>query len=603
MPDQIQDIKSAVDIIQLISEHVHLTKAGKNFRGLCPFHSEKTPSFFVTPDIQRFKCFGCGKAGDVFNFLQEYDSLTFAEALQQLAKRAGITLEKHIFSQEDVHRQRLYEVLSLTREYYHYVLTEHKLGQPARDYLKNRGITQETITTFKLGYALNAWDALCKYLIDKKSYTQREVEDVGLVVRNSATGNTYDRFRGRLMFPLTDAQGRVVGFSGRVLDPEIKEAKYINSPETFLYHKSELLFGYSTVKSFIRKEEEVIVVEGEIDALSSYQAGVKHVVAIKGSAFTDQHAKLLARTVKHVILALDADAAGVEATRRAIEIAKPYELNIRVLALIGGKDPDEIAKENPKLWREMAKKTISVFEFLLNAAFEGQDLKTGEGMRVATQQAVPVLASINNAVEQAHYIENAAERLGVRQDVLEVELRKYIAKQRLGGGLYTRHVPQPQKKKEMQAEQRVTKVERYLLSLLLHANQEFVEKALDDLGKEPFLDSALEKLRVHLTVYTKKHTFSLQPFSRSVPQELQQVLSDAYLEQEFERDQEIEDHLEKEWTQTLALYKQERLTLHLKQIADEMDLLEKKSEQTEEDQQNLEKLQKEFVRLSIAQKS
>ncbi|MEK7458270.1 MAG: DNA primase, partial [Patescibacteria group bacterium] len=318
--NQVQEVKDAIDIVQMIGERVHLTKAGKSFKGLCPFHSEKSPSFFVTSDIQRYKCFGCAKSGDIFTFLEEYEGMTFAESLQELAGRAGITLERHVFTKDDVERQRLYEILSLAREYYHYILTEHKSGKPARDYLQSRGVAHETITTFKLGYALDSWDALQRYLINKKKYTRKELLDAGLLVQGNSN-RPYDRFRGRVMFPLTDTLGKVVGFSGRVLDPKAKEAKYINSPETQLYHKSELLFGYSILKPIIKKEEEVFVVEGELDALSSYQAGVKNVVAIKGSALSDQQMRLLSRTAKRVVLALDADNAGVEATIRAIEVA------------------------------------------------------------------------------------------------------------------------------------------------------------------------------------------------------------------------------------------------------------------------------------------
>jgi len=599
MRDQIEEVKSAVDLLQIIGERVSLNRAGKSYKGLCPFHSEKTPSFFVTPDIQRYKCFGCGKTGDVFTFLQEYDSLTFGEALEQLAKRAGITLERKVFSSEDIHRQRLYEVLHLAGEYYHYLLTSHKLGERARAYAKNRGITSATINTFKLGVSLNSWDALQKYLIDKKKYTERELVDAGLILYGSRNSRPYDRFRDRLMFPLTDHQGRVVGFSGRVLDASIKEAKYINSPETQLYHKSQLLFGYSILKNIIKKEEEVIVVEGELDALSSYQAGVEHVVAIKGSALTDAQAKLLSRTVKRVVLALDADMAGREATARAIQVVQPYDLNLRVLPLIGGKDPDEIAKDHPKTWREMTKQTISAYHYLIDCAFVDHDNATGEGKRAITKALLPVLASIGNAVEQAYYIEYAAKKLEIKVDALEMELKKYFRAVKLGGVGVKKQEHTHAEKQRAHAEL----LERYIVSLLLHADDAFIRSKLDGLelgdgkGKDPRLSKLVDLLRA----YAKHHTFVLQEFSRQVPAELQQVLSEVYMEEDFLHDTESPEYIVKEWEKTLPVYQQEVRAERLQEFSERLAELDEKDAHdalTPEEKKTLEKIQAEVVRLS-----
>ncbi|HAV15195.1 MAG TPA: DNA primase [Candidatus Pacebacteria bacterium] len=605
MASQIEEIKSAVDIVQVIGERVNLTKAGKNFKGLCPFHSEKTPSFFATLEIQRYKCFGCGKSGDVLTFVQEYDSLTFVEALEMLAKRAGIMLERQAFSPEDAHRKRLYEVLHLAREYFHYVLTEHKLGEPARKYLKTRGITSETIKTFGLGYAPNSWDGLYNYLVKKKKYDVRELEDVGLVIRKTGTrgtssgigaGDVYDRFRGRIMFPLTDAQGKVVGFSGRVLDPEIKEAKYINSPETQLYHKSELLFGYSVLKNFIRKEEEVLVVEGELDALSSYQAGAQNVVAIKGSALTEKQVRLLSRSVKRVILALDADSAGVEATKRAIETARPFELSLRVLPLVGGKDPDVIAREQPKIWRDMVKKTASVYAFLIDSSFtaHGDEGKTGEGKRLITNEVIPVLASIQNSVEQAHFLEYAAEHLDVKQEALEKELEKYLQKRKFSPGFTPRNTP-PQENQDIRKNPTVlftsrTSLERYLCSLLLRLEpadvQKYVVQLLDIGVQEP----VIAKLIKHLARFIETQPLDLTKFAQSLPEELRQPLSDLYLEFEDD-DSNVIKEFEKARRRHAVLALKERM----QEIAHTMAELEQKTLQTAEEEQTFKSLQDELV--------
>lgn len=425
MSSQIDSVKNAIDIVALIGERVKLTRAGKNYKGLCPFHGEKSPSFFVTPELGRYKCFGCQEAGDCFTFLEKMDGLTFAQSLQELAKRAGITLESVPFTQEDKKREWQLALLSLAKEFYHYILVHHQIAQQARNYLKERGITQSTIELFGIGFSPASWDGVQSYLIGKKNFTMQELLDVGLVIKNDR-GHVYDRFRGRLMFPLTTHRGEVVGFSGRILEKDAKDAKYINSPETSLYHKSELLFGYSQLSSFIRKSEEVILCEGEFDALSSMQAGVENVVAIKGSALTQEQIKLLSRTVKRVVFALDADKAGIEATKRAIALVRESkaDLNLRVIELSGGKDPDELARHNPKVWREMVASSVSVYEYLIHVAFKKYDATTGDGKRDISKELAPILSGIGNAVERAHYIAMVAKKLNVTEEIFLDEMRK-----------------------------------------------------------------------------------------------------------------------------------------------------------------------------------
>ncbi len=410
MTDQIARVKEATDIIALVGERVKLTKSGSNYKGLCPFHSEKSPSFFVNPAMQRYTCFGCHETGDVFTFLEKYDTMTFAESLRYLAKRAGIELESFTPSLQDHKRERILAALSLAREYYHFLLTNHPAGEIAREYLANRGTTSETIELFGLGVSLASWDGLQKYLIGKKGFTVEELLDSGLIIQ-SDRGTYYDRFRDRLMFPLTNTRGIVVGFSGRSLNPEEKTAKYINSPETSTYHKSELLFGYSQLHRFIREKEEVILVEGEFDMLSSFQAHVQHVCAIKGSALSGEQLKLLSRSVKRILFALDNDKAGIEATKRAIGLAREYDISLRVILLDGGKDPDDIAREDPHKWRELVKKSVTVYDYLIDQSFKSHDVTSGDGKREITNELGSLVMGITNAVEQSHYLQKIAKRL------------------------------------------------------------------------------------------------------------------------------------------------------------------------------------------------
>lgn len=521
MSSQIEAVKDAIDVVALIGERVKLTRAGKNFKGLCPFHSEKSPSFFVTPELGRYKCFGCQESGDALTFLQKYDNMTFTEALEFLAKRAGIRLEHVPKTQDDQKRERLLQALSLTREYYHYLLLNHQIAEDARLYIQNRGLHTQTIELFGIGYAPPSWDGLQRYLIGKKHFTQQELLDSGLIIR-SDTGRVYDRFRGRLMFPLTNHRGQTVGFSGRVLEKDAKEAKYINSPETSLYHKSELLFGFSQLSRFIRQQEEVIVTEGEFDALSSYQAHVSNVVAIKGSALTLAHVKLLAKSVKRIILSLDADAAGIKATKRAIEVVKEsgLDVSLRVVPLVGGKDPDEIARHTPSVWRDMVAASTSVYEFLISTAFAAHDSATGDGKKEITTELVPVLAGIQNAVEQTHYIQKVAKRLHVSEDVLMQELRKVRFPALATKSMELAKKPVHKSRAEV--------LQRYLLSLLLSSSVTDFPRRYNLMQQKIECTGVYKKLIDEMK--SDIYTYSPATVAARIPEELKETFAVLYLE-------------------------------------------------------------------------
>lgn len=426
---QIQQVKEASNIIEIINERVPLARSGANFRACCPFHSEKTPSFFVSEALQRYRCFGCGASGDVLGFLEQYESMTFAEALQYLAERANITLQDFQRSAVDDERDRLLEILNLAKEYYHYVLTDHEAGEKARAYLKQRRVASQSVKIFQIGFALPSWDGLIKYLHGKKKYALSDMEKAGLIIKGK-TGRYYDRFRDRVIFPLKNHRGQVMGFSGRTLSADVKEAKYINSPETALYHKSEMLFGLSELSQAIRLKKKVLVVEGEFDVVSSAQAHVNHIVAIKGSALTEQQAKLLERYVEQVILALDADEAGINATLKAIEVVQKHNLELRVIDFAAKerasqKDPDEIARESPKLWRELSEQTVSVYEFLLQAATRKYSATTPEGKRQIIDFLAPIYGVITHEVEQDYYIQKLATAIETNVELVRKDIQRF----------------------------------------------------------------------------------------------------------------------------------------------------------------------------------
>lgn len=428
MPDrsQIQQVKDATDIVEIIGAKVELKRVGSYWRGLSPWTNEKTPSFFVSEKFQRFKDYSSGKSGDVFTFLEEHDGLTFHEAVTQLADLAGITLQSYQPSPADHHKEQVLAVLDLAKNYYHYLLTKHQAGQMGREYAQQRGITNQSIRLFELGVSLDSWNGLTKYLHRKKKYSLEVIESAGLSLTKN--GRTYDRFRNRLMFPLKNHRGQVVGFSGRVLDTTTKAAKYINSPETTVYKKSELLFGFHELYQAISKKNTVILTEGELDVISSAQVHVNHIVAIKGSAISQHQAKLLKRAAEVVILSLDSDSAGVAATKRAIPILEAEGLELRVLQLPSNHDPDDLARTNPNAWRQLVKQSVSVYDYLLQIAFNQHDATTASGKRNIVKEVGPLITAIAHAVERDVYVRKLASQLQVRLSVLEEDLRKLQAK-------------------------------------------------------------------------------------------------------------------------------------------------------------------------------
>lgn len=428
---QIQQIKEATDIVEIIGERLDLKKAGINYRALCPFHSEKSPSFFVNDQLQRYRCFGCGASGDVLEFLQHYDNMSFAEALKYLADRAGIELADYQSSSEDKLRSELLEILDLAKKYYHFLLVKHRLGEAGREYLKKRGTTQESIKLFQLGFALPAWDGLVKFLTTRKKYRPELLVQAGLAIK-SDHGHYYDRFRDRIIFPLRNHRGQVVGFSGRVLHPDDQSPKYINSPETLVYHKSEMLFGFSELNQLIKQKKTIIIAEGEFDVISSFQAHVPYTVAIKGSALSEKQASLISRVAEQVILSLDADSAGMKAMQRAIPIINQTNLDLRVINLPAvteldppAKDADELIQRQPALWRALVKKSVSAYDYLIGVALANGDPSTARGKREIIDQLAPTLNQITHQVEKDFYLQKLAAILQVKVDSLATDIAQF----------------------------------------------------------------------------------------------------------------------------------------------------------------------------------
>ncbi|HEY7025199.1 MAG TPA: DNA primase [Candidatus Limnocylindrales bacterium] len=437
------EVKQKINLVELIGETVQLRKAGASYKGLCPFHGEKTPSFTVTPARESWKCFGCGRGGDVFNFVMERDSIDFPEALRRLAQRAGVELSERT-SREDAQRKRLREVLDAAIAFYHRVLTESRHGQPALDYLHSRGFTDTTISAQLLGYSVDAWDTLSRALIEKRNFRLEELEAAGLVTRRRGGRGAYDRFRGRIIFPIRDASGNATGLGGRIIGSE-KEArqdgrdpgpKYLNSPATLLFDKSRTLYLIDRAKSAIRKQGVAVFVEGNTDALMAHQQGFENVVGTLGTALTAAQIELVTRYAPRIAMAYDVDAAGQgAATFGATELSalvgeiersahKGRLTDVGVVRLPDGRDPDEVMRDDPALWKEAADNPQPIVEYLIDNFARRHDPRTLAGREKLVAAVMPTIRRVTNPTQRDGYLQLLARRSGVDERVLLEELKR-----------------------------------------------------------------------------------------------------------------------------------------------------------------------------------
>ena len=415
----VQTIKERLSITDVVSTYIKLEKSGAYLRGKCPFHNEKTPSFFVSPSRGTYHCFGCNRGGDIFSFVEEIEASSFREALVLLANRAGVTLEKFSGKQEETHDE-LYAIHEEATMFFEKKLSQQK---DAMEYLTSRGLTNETIVNFRVGYALRTWDELTKYLRGK-GFSEKKLVESGLAV--SGKHGAIDRFRGRIMFPICDANGRVVGFSGRVFAPEGVDipsdtAKYVNSPETPIYHKGRILFGYDKAKRAMLRENRCIIVEGQFDLLLAHQAKSEETVAVSGTALTEDHIRLLKRFTDNLFFSFDADQAGVKASGRSYEIALALGMNVEMVVLPKGKDPAELVKENPSLWHDAISKTKHIIDFLIEA-ISRKELSERDFRNEIGKQVVPYIASIKSAIDRAHFVKKVADTLLLPEQVIADEV-------------------------------------------------------------------------------------------------------------------------------------------------------------------------------------
>lgn len=594
--DDVELIKQKINIVDLLSEYLPLKKAGINFKALCPFHSERTPSFMVSPERGIWHCFGCNLGGDIFKFLMEKEGLSFSESLDVLAKKAGVVLKR--VKKTTNTTDRLYQIHQKAQQFFHFLLIEHPLGKKALDYFKERGVKDETIKAFGLGYAPFSWESLIKFL-KKRGFSSEEIITSGLGVpsqRDLSAGRQgcYDRFRGRIIFPLYDSQERLIGFSGRII--ERGEPKYINSPQTPIFERSKFLFGLNLSKGAIREKNEVILVEGEMDMILSFQEGVKNIVASKGTALTEEQVETLKKFAGTISLCFDTDFAGDVAARRGIEIADRAGLNIKVIKIEGGKDPAELCLKDPKLWQIATTEAMPIYDYYLKSASVRFNPKEAVGKKGIFAELLPILRSISDSVTKEHYIQKLSSLIQVKDEIVRKEIdKKEAPSQKVISDILDRG-----KDNKIEIKDRRKLLEEYLLALILHIPRDITY--IPGFPETLFTQESLKQAYVLLVIYLdsiafKGKSFKINEFISSVPGELVSTVDRLYL-------MEIDDKIfvSKNWQKELDLVVSELKRMLIKSSLEKLSL-QMKNAQDFDNLESLDILNKRFRDLSIKLKN
>lgn len=527
MENQIDEIKRKIDIVEFIGSFITLKKAGRNFKAICPFHQEKSPSFVVSPDRGIWHCFGaCGEGGDAIKFLMKWENITFIEALKELAKKTGVKLTLNKIGVEDKiwqKKERYIGMNQLAGEFFHYIFNKTDFGKKARDYLKTRLLNQSIIDKFELGYSPSSWDSL-KLFLKKKKYEEEEMLENGLLVR-SERGSYYDRFRGRLMFPLKDSRNNVLGFSGRILEGNEKEAKYVNTPETPIYHKRECLFGINLAIEEIKKQKNVYIVEGELDMIMPYQHGYSNFVAIKGTALTNEQLKLLKRYTDKITLMMDADVAGIESIKRGIDEAEKFDFEIRVVTIDFAKDPDEALRKDPNKFKKLIAKPVPIYDFLIEAAQKKYPEESAFSKKKIGEEVIPMIEKITNPIVRTFYIKKLAGVLEISENTVENLISQSKRKKNQISLNKIKYSKPTEDSRELT-------INKYVLSVLFQSEDPstIYKNVFEILKPEYFLHLSYEKISLLFFKEMEKDTkFDINEFGKKLPDELRPIFDEIFL--------------------------------------------------------------------------
>jgi len=554
MNSEVEEIKNRISVVDLIGEYVRLQKAGSNWRALCPFHNEKTPSFMVSEERRSFHCFGCQKGGDIFTFVMEMEGIGFREALEQLAGKAGVELKRKGDWENKGDRgswgkekAKLFQILELAAKWYEKNLWEGKGREKILGYLRRRGLQDETIKKFRLGYAPDGWKNVLEFLL-KKNYKIEEITGTGLLVEKSFENKIpdtshqipdtkhYDRFRDRVMFPIQDIMGRVVGFSARVAPGgDEKTAKYINTPQTALYDKSNILYGLNFAKTEIRKKDEAILVEGNTDVIASHQAGFPNTIAVSGTALTPEQVKIIKRYSENIKMAFDMDSAGQAAAKRSAAICLENDLNVKIVLLPEGKDAADVLKNNRRIWESALEKARNIIDYRFEDAFSRHDAKNPTEKKKIAKELLNVIKDIADPVEKSHWIKTLSRKLDVEEKILiEVINRtkkseKRLSEKKAEAPASSADKPERAKKKRL--------LEKRIIGLLAAFPGE-TEKGKGLVKEDDF--SGEEEKRVFKIIAGEKKRANISEIRKSISDyESQKLLDEAVFEVEVEMEQRV----------------------------------------------------------------
>lgn len=587
----IEEIKSRLDIVEVISSYIKLQKCGVNYRARCPFHSEKKASFFVSPRLQIFKCFGCGASGDLFKFIMMIEGIEFGDALKLLAQKAGVAL-KPFKPELKTERQRLLEICELSCCFFEKQLWASNTGQTVRQYLYSRKINDDSIRKWRLGYAPDQPKALTDFLFSN-GYKLEEIKKAGLVVQNK-TGY-FDRFRSRVIFPIFDMHSQVIGFGGRIFgaraDKEI--AKYINTPATLLYDKSKVLYGLDNAKVELRRQNFCILVEGYTDCIMAHQAGFENTVAVSGTALTIWHLKIIKRYTDNLVTAFDMDLAGNSATKRGIDLAQSLDFNIKVITMPKDRDPADVVAQDPVLWDKLVKEAKSILDFYFESAFMKFSRDTADGKKEISKVLLPVIKRIPNKIVQSHWIQKLAQELKVEAEDIEEEMKKIKADDLRGEESFDNSKDENQSNSSS-SKTRKERIEERIISLILQKPQ--LHKIIKEQDLSFFNKKTAEIISKIKDLFKEEKDFDriqekISLLQKNISSQDFEYIASLVLQSEIEQEDRID--LAKELLFSLKEIKEDSIRKELAEVARRIKIAEQ-----EKNYQEIEELMKQFNQLA-----
>lgn len=556
--DSISQIKSKLDIVDVVGSYITLKKSGRNYSANCPFHGEKTPSFMVSPELQIYKCFGCDANGDMFTFVQEIEGIDFVQALEQLAEKAGIELEKKDFDPTSLKKKKIFEINQITTQFYQQLL-KHPSAKEALTYLKNkRKLKDSTLEEFKIGYAPNSYDILYKFFI-KKGFSVQELLDAGVIVKRYDGNGYIDKFRNRIIFPLLDITGKTIGYTARVLDKS--EPKYLNSPETLIFHKHTYLYGLDKTKVNI-KTEGAVFVEGQMDLISAYQNGIRNVIATSGTSITPEQLQLIKRYSDDITFCLDSDNAGIKAAYRAIELAEKQNFNIKVIAIpTPYKDLDELLNAGGDLASETIKNAVNAYDFFIADKLKKYNKNEAYGKKQIIEELKPLLSKISNQILLESYLKDLEKELDIDIKTLEEIIK------------FNKNIEEVTKVKEKPIDKSIKNdVETHFLAMLIKSEIDVIKAYLYNFDPVEWSNPNIKDLLQVLSGFAQNESkFEITKYTNSLNEKQKEFIKNLYL-------QDIQFDI-KELEETINRIRKIGGKEKIKRLTEEIKLAEKQGDQ------------------------